>query len=262
MIIDAFPFFNELDLLEIRLNELSSIVDCFVVCESKKTFSNKEKPLFFQENLNRFKDFKSKIIHLVVESLPEGDDPWVREHAQRKTIIKFFDRFHEDSVCMLSDADEIPSVESIKSSLSILEKQKIVLIKHFFCHGYLNRILVSEQNGFWAYWGGTRIAKKSFWDKSKMGREYEDAEVIGGWHFRNIGDAKSLCLKLKSYSHHKDVSRLGLRWEEVSEDHIKTRMESGKELCQDGFNSVTIPENFLPNYVLSNKDKFKSLLHY
>ena len=29
MIIDCFPFFDELDLLEIRLNELKDIVDVF-----------------------------------------------------------------------------------------------------------------------------------------------------------------------------------------------------------------------------------------
>lgn len=262
MIIDAFPFFNEIDLLEIRLNELSSIVDYFVVCESKKTFSNKDKPLFFLENANKFQKFQDKILHVVLESLPDGDDPWVREYAQRKTIIKFFNRFPNDSVCMLSDADEIPSLESIRSACLLLQKQNIVLVKHLFCHGYLNRLLTNEQNGFWAYWGGTRVAKKSFWDESKMGREYEDTEVKGGWHFRNIGDAQSLCLKLKSYSHHRDVGHLGLKWEDITEEQVRRRMESGEELCQGGFKSFTLPDGLLPNYVLSNKENFKTLLYH
>jgi len=30
-LIDCFPFFNELDLLEIRLNELKDVVDVFVL---------------------------------------------------------------------------------------------------------------------------------------------------------------------------------------------------------------------------------------
>ncbi|MBO9668238.1 MAG: N-acetylglucosaminyltransferase, partial [Bdellovibrio sp.] len=34
---DCFSFFNELDLLEIRLNELDSVVDHFVLMEATKT---------------------------------------------------------------------------------------------------------------------------------------------------------------------------------------------------------------------------------
>ena len=37
MIYDIFPFFNELDLLEIRLNILDKHVDYFVIGECNKT---------------------------------------------------------------------------------------------------------------------------------------------------------------------------------------------------------------------------------
>ena len=38
-VVDTFPFFNELDLLEIRLNLLDPYVDCFILSEATKTFS-------------------------------------------------------------------------------------------------------------------------------------------------------------------------------------------------------------------------------
>ncbi len=38
---DCFTFFNELELLEIRLNELSSVVDKLVLVEATKTFQGK-----------------------------------------------------------------------------------------------------------------------------------------------------------------------------------------------------------------------------
>ena len=50
MIYDCFPFFNELELLEMRLHELSGVVDKFVLVEATRTFTNKPKPLYFQEN--------------------------------------------------------------------------------------------------------------------------------------------------------------------------------------------------------------------
>jgi beta-1,4-mannosyl-glycoprotein beta-1,4-N-acetylglucosaminyltransferase len=46
MVYDCFIFFNELDLLEIRLNELDDIVDKFVLVEADRTFQNSEKSIF------------------------------------------------------------------------------------------------------------------------------------------------------------------------------------------------------------------------
>ena len=63
-VIDVFPFFNELDLLEIRLNSLDPYVDCFILSEATKTFSGLDKPLYYQENKERFKKFSDKILKL------------------------------------------------------------------------------------------------------------------------------------------------------------------------------------------------------
>ena len=49
-IIDTFPFFNELDILEIRLRELSGVVAKFVLVESAQTHSGKPKDLLFEQN--------------------------------------------------------------------------------------------------------------------------------------------------------------------------------------------------------------------
>ena len=57
MIFDCFPFFNELDLLEIRLRLLNETVDKFVLIESKRTFSLKKKKLYFFYKLKSFLSF-------------------------------------------------------------------------------------------------------------------------------------------------------------------------------------------------------------
>jgi beta-1,4-mannosyl-glycoprotein beta-1,4-N-acetylglucosaminyltransferase len=44
MIYDGFIFFNELDVLNIRLNELDCEVDQFILVESTHTFTNIPKP--------------------------------------------------------------------------------------------------------------------------------------------------------------------------------------------------------------------------
>ena len=50
MIVDCFSFFNELELLDIRLNVLDPYVDKFVLVEAAKTQTLKDKPFVFEEN--------------------------------------------------------------------------------------------------------------------------------------------------------------------------------------------------------------------
>ena len=47
MIYDCFPFNNELDILEIRLNILNDVVDKFILVEASKTQSLLDKPFYF-----------------------------------------------------------------------------------------------------------------------------------------------------------------------------------------------------------------------
>jgi beta-1,4-mannosyl-glycoprotein beta-1,4-N-acetylglucosaminyltransferase len=65
MIYDCFTFFNELDLLEIRLETLNDVVDKFVLVEATKTFRGENKVLYFKDNQERFAKFLKKIIYIV-----------------------------------------------------------------------------------------------------------------------------------------------------------------------------------------------------
>lgn len=53
-VFDSFRFYNELELLEVRLNVLNDVVDYFVLTESPVTISGNEKPLYYLENKDRF----------------------------------------------------------------------------------------------------------------------------------------------------------------------------------------------------------------
>ncbi len=65
-IYDCFTFFNELDLLEIRLEELYPYVDYFVLVEANKTFSGKEKRFYFEKNKEKFEKWLNKIIYIKI----------------------------------------------------------------------------------------------------------------------------------------------------------------------------------------------------
>ena len=74
-IFDCFPFYNELDLLELRLNELYDHVDRFVLVEANTTFTSKTKPFYFEENKfikknKNLNDIKLRLISILIFILP------------------------------------------------------------------------------------------------------------------------------------------------------------------------------------------------
>lgn len=62
-VLDAMLMSTELDLLEIRLNELDPVVDYFLIVESNATFTGLPKKTYFQENKARFAKFLDKIVY-------------------------------------------------------------------------------------------------------------------------------------------------------------------------------------------------------
>ncbi len=88
---DCFTFYNEFELLELRLESLNPIVDYFVLVEADKTQRNEDKPFYFLENKDKFSKFLPKIRHLMMNvsdlsSLYKGDGDWIIENAQRDYI--------------------------------------------------------------------------------------------------------------------------------------------------------------------------------
>ena len=79
MLFDCFSFFNELDLLEVRLHELDALVDYFVLVEARRTFQGEPKPLYFADNADRFRRYSGKLIHAVVVNFPRTTPmDWIR----------------------------------------------------------------------------------------------------------------------------------------------------------------------------------------
>ena len=62
-VLDAVLMSSELDLLEIRLNELDPVVDYFLIVESNATFTGLAKERYFANNRDRFSKFAHKIVY-------------------------------------------------------------------------------------------------------------------------------------------------------------------------------------------------------
>ena len=105
-VFDTFIFYNELDLLEIRLRELYDHVDVFVLCESNLTLTNHPKPYIFEENQERFLPWMDKIRHIKYTS-QANKHFWTNADNQRDAIIQGLYDAEDNDIVMYSDVDEI-----------------------------------------------------------------------------------------------------------------------------------------------------------
>lgn len=142
-----FYFFNELDLLEIRLNTLSDVVDRFVIAEATRTYSGKHKELVFAGNRQRFAAFADRIDYIVVEDLLDTQTiardpynlPWVNENRQRNALMRVVANAKPTDIVMVSDLDEIPRPEEVaKIDTRLNDKVATVRFEMEFFNYYLN----------------------------------------------------------------------------------------------------------------------------
>ena len=106
MIFDGFTFFNETEVLKLRLTELWDVVDRFILVEAPYTHTGNKKPLYYGDNLETFQPFSSKIIHVVVDDLPRDSNPWVPENFQREAIRRGLSEASSEDWVMVSDVDD------------------------------------------------------------------------------------------------------------------------------------------------------------
>ena len=276
-VFDVFPFFNELDILEIRLNVLDPYVDCFILSEATKTFSGIDKPLYYQENKDRFEKFNHKIIHNIVEdTTPPELHPYQRDVFQKDNIKKIIlKNISDDDIIIWSDVDEVPNPEAIQDLSSYFEQNAIFHFAQENCMGYLNLVeiggIIRAMVPDWDYedrprWLGTKVFGKSILKKytlselrSKQESEKNYRIFPGGWHWSYVGSEglsveERVLKKIECAAH-----------SELNTDQIKQNVARVKDnkypLGRDyaSYKTISLDESY-PKYILDNKEKFASLI--
>lgn len=279
-VFDSFIFFNELELLELRLNILNDVVDYFVLTESPWTVSGNPKPLYYQENKDRFEKFNHKIIHNITEDIPNDYSDYVEKKKFHTPMggndlngtsyqtypIRFqraiFNRdssiygavnfgINDDDIILTSDADEIIN-PLVLEDLSWFDPSN-----HYVC---LQRAFYYKLNYLYQEnWMGTRIC--TFKTLSEVSVDllrnmHKDAYRIedAGWHWSFFGDADNFRLKLASYEH--------------TENNIETNTSNAEKKIEDGVDPFgrsidikTVPiDDSYPEYIVNNQEKYSDFI--
>lgn len=279
MIIDYFPFFNERELLELRIRLLQDHVDHFVICEADHTFSGIAKP-FQVKRLIQELDLPADRITVVELHMPsdldlplerhdiislqpedQGDIVSVmangRDRTQRNGLMHVLDQFANDDWIIISDCDEIINPEHLGWALHVAQNcpnqiVKLPLInlygradlRPYFGNGtpYIWRTAMSIcQKRLVAESTPHRIRCEHFVPRECV-RPTLDGQIFDefGWHFSWMGGAERVATKSRSYAH---ANNLGHR------QHASRgfRFEEGKPLAWDPTSTLRrFPHERLP----------------
>jgi beta-1,4-mannosyl-glycoprotein beta-1,4-N-acetylglucosaminyltransferase len=277
---DCFTFFSELDLLEIRLHELSPVVTRFVIAESPTTFQGRPKPLHFLENRDRFQPFADRIRHIIVEDMPGGTseaDNWRREHHQRNALLGGIGDAAPDDTVLLSDVDEIPRAEAVTEAARSSGPEAVVHCFELQMFRYYINLREAEP---WVR-NGPRTIRRRYLRSFQALRDVKPPVVnplrsiqrwvagsIGlgvpirrrllhdaGWHFTSLGGAEAFAEKLRSFSHVDPERRRSPDADmmEPAKAQIKAALDEG------GLQCVSIDNRF-PRYLVDNLPRFRRLV--
>ena len=232
---DCFTFFNELDILELRLRELDALVHRFVVVEASITFTGHAKPLHFAQNKARFAPWLDRIIHIVVDDFPDRmSGSWQREAFQRNAILRGLDGAQASDMVLVSDVDEIPRPDFLARALA--DPLSARAVTTFECEVFVYFLNLRGSPPLYSLVGPRMIARRFFYGAENLrrhkpvwrrrnafgplGRIIIAARLLVAtgarlrnvilrqscWHFTFLGGADKVRLKLASYSHTELVS--------------------------------------------------------
>ena len=197
-IIDCFQFYNELDLLEVRLAELAPVVDRFVLVEARYTHAGDPKPLYFDQNRHRFAAYLDRIDHVIVEDDPGGFS-WKREGHQREAIARGIPDLADDDMILVSDVDEIPRrgvIAALREMPADLYSLQLAIHLYFLD-------LKSPEPWIAAAAAPGRLIRRigvnpiRYLVKQGIGHTIKDA----GWHLTWMGGLDGFRAKMRAYAH-------------------------------------------------------------
>lgn len=224
MIIDCFPYFNEKELLELRLKLLYDHVDLFVITEGSHTHRGIKKEFSCEgviDSLSISKE-KIKIVPVYMSDYETEKNAWVRERLQRDAAAFFIG---DEDVAFVSDCDEIINPKYIEYYSSVARSNQNNILRvplAFLCSRADFRVF--NQNGEKVSWNSPFMCTGKHLKKYTLS-EIRESHAMGlnnisfadifcvdndtiedaGWHFTWMGDFERVKIKQENFLHWNEV---------------------------------------------------------
>lgn len=255
MIYSCTLFFNEFNLLELKLSEELEYVDQFIIVQSPLTFSGKPKDLLLE-----YDHPKVKVINIPIDLVNHNfglsdlkQIAFAREGFQRSYALNDIE-IQENDVIIISDIDEI-----------IIGKEIPDLVEQCLFYGEINlkqKLFYYKLNLLVGDWFCPRMVAGYLYqvgglDLDNWRRLYRNKVIeTTGKHFSYLSDAKGIVDKIESFSHvefdkeeYKDLNK------------INYNIENKKDLFnrKSDIQVIAIDESY-PKSILNDWEKWKEFI--
>ncbi|KAJ7287271.1 glycosyltransferase family 17 protein [Mycena rebaudengoi] len=271
-VLDAVLMSTELDLLEIRMNELDAVVDRFFIVESNATFTGLPKETSFAANRARFARFDSKISYRFIPGFPlsPGQSPVGRRERDAEPYdaaaarIPWRNYFpNAQSLVMMTDIDELPAAHTVR----LLKACDFGPAIHLQLRNYIYSFE-------WLVGLTSWRASVHAWNVDSFYRHSQSSDTVladAGWHcsycFKTIPE---YITKMKGFSH---ADRIAGRLDLLDPKRIQDTICRGKDIFGmlpeaysyvDFFSQMSLEPLTsgvgLPRFLVENAERFKFLL--
>ena len=257
MVYDVTPFFNEVDVLRLRLEYLYNHVDKFVIVESNRTYSGRYKGFVLEERYDEVKDWSDKIIYvkykpdinendlnIEVNEYDENNIHWRLESAQRDLALEYVNE--PEAIMMVCDLDEIWNPKILSSAYVC----KLGMSFHYYYANYMC-------NQLWRhpFMIKRRLVRHSLNDY----RNNLNLPVLSnsGWHLSYLGGVNRIKNKIISFAHQEYNKEYY-----IDENRIKDCIENGKDLFdRKDHKWEKISMDYFPKDFLSVLNKHPNFLY-
>lgn len=248
-VIDCCMVFNEIDMLELRLNTLDSVVDQFVIVEAGMTHSGKPKPMVIGDALRSrsFAPFADKIAYSFTGEL-HGANSWERERYQRGLIADVLGYVAQPGdLVIVGDTDEIPRPEAVRQ----IPPQGARLELDFYYYSLNWRVREGWSIGALPY------GVEDDPNRIRTLQGHDDVPTINhaGWHLSYFLSPEKVVEKVDAFMHHADVAK------DMPRDPawVAARMKAGQDLFGRTIQIEHVPADDLPVYVQQHPRYYKAL---
>jgi beta-1,4-mannosyl-glycoprotein beta-1,4-N-acetylglucosaminyltransferase len=264
-IFDLILINTELEWLEIRMGEMASEVDYFVVVESAMTFSDAPKPLYVRENWDRFAAYHNKIIlHTLNETGQVFPDAWSRESFSRNAMFdQVFPSLGKDElrapnpgdVIIVGDVDELvrTSVLAVLRNCAFPARLRLHTRIYYYSFQWLSQ---GRGYGDWDHPDATFYTDyKTTIRPQSLREDAADGEVWNaGWHCSFcLPSLADMVKKITSFSH-TEMNRPEI----IDPRNILQRVRMGLDVfARGGSDCHRVEDNAdVPAFLLKNKQRF------
>jgi beta-1,4-mannosyl-glycoprotein beta-1,4-N-acetylglucosaminyltransferase len=268
-------FYNELDVLEVRLKELYDHVDHIVISEASTTFSGHSKDYIFLDNQERFKPFLDKVIHVKVEDMPgvvpgapDGMACMYNENHQRNVLTRGLTDADDNDIILICDMDEILR-GSVVDQLRADTQHTLWGFNMPYFYYKFNYMqvdpLIYQVNPSAATWGRAKTyptfsiirTHGMIWGNHPM--YFDDGTNMkvqhSGWHFTYQGDTEFAANKLLTTGHD-DYRHMA---ENVSVDALIAQGRSAPQLPWHKGEIVRL-DDYFPKCITEDKERWKDYI--